>query len=169
MKTSVNRQTVDLSAFPELVVIYLGMRVNALAGVKTVLGLGPQIQNAGDQKPEGLLHFENNIIYSVFPFHVRRRAGIGRTSSPWNAGPDLHHIATGGRSSSKAPAAPASGIRPTYGRGHGGDLSDFQRRLAFKSLRLLSPRVVRHSRATRALRAGAEPSQPEGNSEAELY
>ena len=44
MKTSVNRQTVDLSAFPELVVIYLGMRVNALAGVKTVLGLGPQIQ-----------------------------------------------------------------------------------------------------------------------------
>ena len=60
MKTSVNRQTVDLSAYPELVVIYLGMRVNALAGIKTVLGLGPQIQKAGDQKPDGLLHVENN-------------------------------------------------------------------------------------------------------------
>jgi hypothetical protein len=48
MKTPVNRQAVDLSAFPELVVIYLGMRVNALAGIKTLLGLGPQIQKAGD-------------------------------------------------------------------------------------------------------------------------
>ena len=33
----VDRQTVDLSGFPNLVVVYLGMRVNALAGVKTVL------------------------------------------------------------------------------------------------------------------------------------
>jgi hypothetical protein len=31
----VARQTVDLSGFPDLVVIYLGMRVNAWAGLKT--------------------------------------------------------------------------------------------------------------------------------------
>jgi hypothetical protein len=31
------RQTVDLSAYPDLVVIYLGMRVNVLTGIKTLL------------------------------------------------------------------------------------------------------------------------------------
>ena len=55
MNSRVERQTVDLSAYPDLVVIYLGMRVNALTGVKTLLGLGPQIKNSVDQKPDGLL------------------------------------------------------------------------------------------------------------------
>ena len=44
MKSKVERQTVDLSAFPDLVVIYLGMRLNAWAGLKTLFGLGPQIK-----------------------------------------------------------------------------------------------------------------------------
>ena len=30
------RQTVDLSAYPDLVVVYLGMTVNVLTGVKTL-------------------------------------------------------------------------------------------------------------------------------------
>jgi hypothetical protein len=37
------RETVDLSAYPQLVVIYLGMRVNTIAGVKTLFGFGPKI------------------------------------------------------------------------------------------------------------------------------
>ena len=41
MNNMVERKTVDLSAFPDLVVIYLGMRVNALTGVKTLFGFGP--------------------------------------------------------------------------------------------------------------------------------
>lgn len=73
MKTPVSRQSIDLSAYPELVVIYLGMRVNTLTGIKTLMGLGPQIQKAADQKPEGLLHCEQNIVYSLFPFHVGMR------------------------------------------------------------------------------------------------
>jgi hypothetical protein len=73
MTTAVNRQGVDLAAYPELVVIYLGMRVNTLAGLKTLLGLGPQIDRAGRAGPVGLLHFENNIIFSIFPFHVGMR------------------------------------------------------------------------------------------------
>jgi Domain of unknown function (DUF4188) len=73
MKTPVARSTVDLSKFPDLVVIYLGMRVNALRGIKTVVGLGPQIVSAGEAKPEGLLHCEQNIIYGIFPFHVGMR------------------------------------------------------------------------------------------------
>lgn len=73
MKTPVNRQTVDLSAFPNLVVIYLGMRVRTWQGIKTLLGLGPQIDKAGAAQPEGLLHFENNIVFSLFPMHVGMR------------------------------------------------------------------------------------------------
>ena len=46
----VTRQTVDLSAFPDLVVIYLGMRVNARTGLKRLLGLGPQIKNSVKSK-----------------------------------------------------------------------------------------------------------------------
>jgi hypothetical protein len=48
------RETVDLSAYPELVVIYLGMRVNAITGFKTVLGFGPRISAAVEAKPNGL-------------------------------------------------------------------------------------------------------------------
>jgi len=61
-KTRVDRRTVDLAQFPDLVVVYLGMRVNVLAGIKALLRLGPQIQAAGDARPDGLLHFEQNII-----------------------------------------------------------------------------------------------------------
>lgn len=73
MASRVDRRTVDLSAFPNLVVIYLGMRVRKLAGLKTLFGLGPQIVKAGAERPEGLLHYENNIIYSLFPLHVGMR------------------------------------------------------------------------------------------------
>jgi hypothetical protein len=72
MMGKVVRQTVDLSAFPDLVVIYLGMRVNAWAGIKTLLGLGPQIKNAVAQKPDGLLLHEN-FIFSLFPLHLGMR------------------------------------------------------------------------------------------------
>lgn len=39
----VSKQTVDLSQYPDLVVIYLGMRVNVWYGLKRLVGLGPQI------------------------------------------------------------------------------------------------------------------------------
>jgi len=42
MKTPVNRQTVDLSAFPDLVVIYLGMRVRTIRGTKVSKPIGFQ-------------------------------------------------------------------------------------------------------------------------------
>jgi len=72
MNRKVQRQTVDLSAYPDLVVIYLGMRVNAWTGLKRVLGLGPQIRSAVDAKPDGLLLHEN-LIYSLIPPHVGMR------------------------------------------------------------------------------------------------
>jgi hypothetical protein len=72
MTTSVERRTVDLSGYPELVVIYLGMRVNRLTGLKTLFGFGPRISNSAKEHPDGLLQHEN-VIYSVFPMHVGMR------------------------------------------------------------------------------------------------
>lgn len=73
MKNGVHRETVDLSEYPNLVVIYLGMRVSAFRGIKTLLGLGPQIDKEGAKRPDGLLHYENNIIFSLFPLHIGMR------------------------------------------------------------------------------------------------
>jgi Domain of unknown function (DUF4188) len=72
MSSKVNRQTVDLSQFPDLVVIYLGMRVNRLTGLKTLMGFGPQIQNSVTASPDGLLLHEN-YVFSLFPVHVGMR------------------------------------------------------------------------------------------------
>ena len=68
----VDRRTVDLSAYPDLVVIYLGLRVNAFAGLKRVLGLGPQIADSVKAKPDGLLLHES-ILFSLFPLHTGMR------------------------------------------------------------------------------------------------
>ena len=43
MKTTVERRTVDLTQYPDLVVIYLGMRVNRLAGRFCCRGVGRRL------------------------------------------------------------------------------------------------------------------------------
>jgi hypothetical protein len=68
----VKRETVDLSKYPDLVVIYLGMRVRTLRGLMTLLGFGPKIQHSVDAKPDGLLLHEN-FIFSLFPPHAGMR------------------------------------------------------------------------------------------------
>jgi hypothetical protein len=68
----VNRRTVDLSGYPDMVVIYLGMRVNALAGVKTLVGFGPRIANSVEARPDGLLLHES-LLFSLIPPHVGMR------------------------------------------------------------------------------------------------
>lgn len=65
------RETVDLSEYPDLVVIYLGMRVNTLTGFKTLMGFGPKISGAVDAKPDGLLLHEN-LLYSLRHFGMRQ-------------------------------------------------------------------------------------------------
>jgi len=71
-KSIIQRQTVDLSAYPDLVAIYPGMRVNKLRGVATLMKFGPKISAAVDAKPDGLLLHEN-ILYSLFPPHAGMR------------------------------------------------------------------------------------------------
>jgi hypothetical protein len=72
MPTKVNRQTVDLSSYPDLVVMYLGMRVNRITGLKTLLGFGPKISGSVEAQPDGLLLHEN-VVYSLFPMNVGMR------------------------------------------------------------------------------------------------
>ena len=72
MPTTVNRRTVDLSEYPDLAVVYLGMRVNRITGVKTVLGFGPKISSSVAAQPDGLLRHEN-FVFSFFPMHLGMR------------------------------------------------------------------------------------------------
>ncbi len=72
MSTRVERRTVDLSGYPDLVVIYLGMRVNRLTGLKTLFGFGPKISASAASKPEGLLRHEFFLL-SLFPMHLGMR------------------------------------------------------------------------------------------------
>jgi len=66
------RRTVDLSAYPDLVVIYLGMRANSLKGLPTILKFGPSIGRAVEAKPDGLLLHER-IVWGWFPPHFGMR------------------------------------------------------------------------------------------------
>jgi hypothetical protein len=54
------------------VVIYLGMRVNRITGLKTLLGFGPKISASVEAQPDGLLLHET-IVYSMFPPNVGMR------------------------------------------------------------------------------------------------
>ena len=72
MPVTVNRQTVDLSAYPEMVVIYLGMRANSFRGLKTLMSFGPRIAASVAAKPAGLLLHEN-LLFSLFPPHAGMR------------------------------------------------------------------------------------------------
>lgn len=66
------RTTVDLSAYPDLVVIYLGMRVNSLRGLPTLISFGPKIRKSVAAAPDGLLLHEN-LLFSLFPPHAGMR------------------------------------------------------------------------------------------------
>jgi hypothetical protein len=71
-RSSITRRTVDLSGYPDLVVIYLGMRVLDAKGVLTLLRTGRRIRQAVDAKPDGLLLHES-VIYSLVPPNVGMR------------------------------------------------------------------------------------------------
>lgn len=72
MKKHVDRRTVDLSGYPDLVVVYLGMRVNRLTGLKTLFGFGPRISDSVKVQPDGLLRHEFFLL-SLFPMHLGMR------------------------------------------------------------------------------------------------
>ncbi len=66
------RHTADLSPYPELVVIYLGMRARTPRGLLTLLRFGPRIRRSAAAQPEGLLHHEN-LTWGLSPPHLGMR------------------------------------------------------------------------------------------------
>jgi Domain of unknown function (DUF4188) len=69
---ALSRTTADLSSYPDLVVIYLGMRVNEPRGVRTLMSFGPKIRQSVEAQPDGLLLHEN-LLFSLFPPHAGMR------------------------------------------------------------------------------------------------
>jgi len=70
---AISRQTADLSGYPDLIVIYLAMKAHSLRGFWALLKIGPAIKKAVNAQPDGLLHHEENIVYSLFPPHFGMR------------------------------------------------------------------------------------------------
>jgi hypothetical protein len=71
-RVGVNRQTVNLSEFPDLVVIYLGMSVRTMRGLRKLLQTGRQIKAGVAQRPDGLLLHED-MAFSLLPRHLGMR------------------------------------------------------------------------------------------------
>lgn len=66
------RETVDLSGQPDLVVIYLGMRVSTARGLATLATAGQRIRRAVAARPDGLLRHEF-LLFSLTPPHLGMR------------------------------------------------------------------------------------------------
>ncbi len=66
------RQTADLSGYPDLVVIYLGMRVRSPRGLRTLARYGPRIRESAAAEPDGLLRHET-VRWGTFPPHFGMR------------------------------------------------------------------------------------------------
>jgi hypothetical protein len=56
--TRVTRTTVDLTQFPDLIVIYLGMRARSLRGMMTLRRMAGEVDRAAAARPDGLLRHE---------------------------------------------------------------------------------------------------------------
>jgi hypothetical protein len=52
MAPHIQHTTVELSPFPDLVVIYLGMKVRNLRGLRTMISFGPKITPPSRQSPK---------------------------------------------------------------------------------------------------------------------
>jgi hypothetical protein len=57
-----DRRSVDLSGYPDLVVIYLGYRVTALRGLRSLLRIGRGLREIRRDPPAGLLAHENMLF-----------------------------------------------------------------------------------------------------------
>lgn len=66
------RETADISGYPDLVVIYLGMRVRSPRGLLTVFKFGPRIRRSVAAGPDGLLRHEM-VVWGLYPPHLGMR------------------------------------------------------------------------------------------------
>ena len=64
-------KSVDLSAYPDLTVVYLGFRVSTLRGLRAIIGIGRKLEAVRRDKPDGLLTHEG-IVYGLNHIGMRQ-------------------------------------------------------------------------------------------------
>ena len=64
MQSPATRQSVDLSGYPDMVVIMLGLHVRRWRGLQTLLKIGPGLSAIQRDRPDGLLLHEN-LLFSL--------------------------------------------------------------------------------------------------------
>ena len=62
MQGKTERETVDLSQYPDLVVVLLGFKLRRLRGLPALLGIGRGLGTLRRDPPEGLLHHEQFLF-----------------------------------------------------------------------------------------------------------
>lgn len=71
-KARIERRTVDLSGFPDLVVVYLGMQPRSLKGFQAMGKTNGEIKASVAARPDGLLLHEP-LVFSLWPIHLGMR------------------------------------------------------------------------------------------------
>jgi len=62
MQSGPTRRTVDLSAYPDLVMILLGFRVGALRGIPALMRIGRGLRDIAASPPDGLLRHDQMLL-----------------------------------------------------------------------------------------------------------
>lgn len=71
MQAKVERRSVDLSGYPDLVMVLLGLRVRSVRGLFSVLRIGRGLAEVQRNPPEGLLGHEN-FLWSLTHVGIRQ-------------------------------------------------------------------------------------------------
>ncbi|SAK97416.1 hypothetical protein AWB79_07464 [Caballeronia hypogeia] len=71
MQVSVTRRSVDLSAYPDLVVVILGFRVRRLRGIAAALGIGKGLRQIEANPPAGLLS-SDQVLFALNHVGIRQ-------------------------------------------------------------------------------------------------
>ncbi|UAK25941.1 monooxygenase family protein [Sphingomonas nostoxanthinifaciens] len=71
MQAAINRQSVDLSDYPDLVMIMLGFRTRGWRGLRALRRIGPGLNGISRERPEGLLAHEG-MMFSLSHFGFRQ-------------------------------------------------------------------------------------------------
>ncbi|MBO9668984.1 MAG: DUF4188 domain-containing protein [Sphingobium sp.] len=71
MQAAIDRQSVDLTAFPDLVMIMLGFRVRSWRGFLALRRIGPELGKIARHRPDGLLAHES-VLFGLNHFGFRQ-------------------------------------------------------------------------------------------------
>jgi hypothetical protein len=71
MQAAIDRRSVDLSAYPDLVMIMLGFRVRGWRGLMAMRRIGPGLRQIARTPPEGLLAHEG-MLFGLTHFGFRQ-------------------------------------------------------------------------------------------------